>query len=86
MRVGVKEPMMFVTWDNVLVAGTHVSDEQVTNLLTVLFDEKDAIGAAYPPLRALNINTAFKEYPGIEYHSGAASFFKARGIEMASEQ
>ena len=86
VRVGVPETMSFVTWDNVLLAGAHVSDEQVANLLTVLFDEKDAIGEAYPPLRALNIETAYKAYPGVEYHPGAVAFFDARGIKLASDQ
>ncbi len=86
VRVGVSEPMMFVTWDNVLVAGAHVSDEQVKTLLSVLFDDKDAIGEAYPPLRALNIETAYKEYPGVEYHPGAVAFFKERNIELTPVQ
>lgn len=86
VRIGVKEPMMFVTWDNVLVAGAHVSDEQVKELLTVLFDEKDAIGGAYPPLRALNLKTAYKKYPSIEYHSGAVAFFESRNVKIALEQ
>lgn len=86
VRVGVPEPMMFVTWDNVLVAGAHVSDDQVKSLLAVLFDERDAIGEAYPPLRALNIETAFKQYPGVEYHPGAVAFFEERGVAMTSDQ
>lgn len=86
VRVGVPQPMMFVTWDNVLLAGSHVSDDQVKKLLTVLFDDKDAIGKAYPPLRALNIEAAFKEYPGIEYHPGAVAFFKERGIAKTPAQ
>lgn len=84
VRVGVPEPMMFVTWDNVLLAGSHVSDEQVKSLLAVMFDEREAIGKAYPPLRALNMETAFKEYPGIEYHPGAIEFFKERGVAMSA--
>ncbi|MDF3420114.1 TAXI family TRAP transporter solute-binding subunit [Sulfitobacter sp. KE29] len=86
VRVGVAEPMMFVTWDNVLVAGAHVSDEQVQSLLAVLFDEREAIGAAYPPLNALNLETAFKEFPGVDYHPGAVAFFEDRGVEMTSDQ
>lgn len=82
-RVGVKEPMMFVTWDNVMVAGTHVTDEQVTTLLTVLFDEAEAIGNAYPPLRALNLETAYKDYPGLNYHPAAIAFFEDRGVTQA---
>lgn len=86
VRVGVAEPMMFVTWDNVLVAGDHVSDEDVQKLLAVLFDQREAIGAAYPPLLALNIETAFKEYPGLDYHPGAIAFFEERGVSMTSDQ
>jgi TRAP transporter TAXI family solute receptor len=86
VRVGVPEPMMFVTWDNVLVAGAHVEDEQVQELLAVLFDKREAIGAAYPPLLALNVETAFREYPGIEYHPGAVAFFEGRGVAMTSDQ
>jgi len=71
---------MFVTWDNVMIAGTHVTDEQVTTLLTVLFDEAEAIGNAYPPLRALNLETAYKDYPGLEYHPAAIAFFEGRGV------
>jgi TRAP transporter TAXI family solute receptor len=82
-RVGVKEPMMFVTWDNVMVAGTHVTEEQVTTLLTVLFDEAEAIGNAYPPLRALNLETAYKDYPGLDYHPAAIAFFEDRGVTRA---
>ncbi|SDO74307.1 hypothetical protein SAMN05216196_10915 [Lutimaribacter pacificus] len=85
VRVGVPEPMMFVTWDNVLVAGAHVPDAQVQALLAVLFDEREAIAGAYPPLGALNLETAYKQYPGVEYHPGAASFFEERGVAMTTD-
>lgn len=81
-RVGVVEPTIFVTWDNVLVAGAHVSDEVVADFLAVIFDESEAIGAAYPPLRALTLETAYRDYPGVEYHPGAAAFFEARGVAL----
>lgn len=86
VRVGVTETMMFVTWDNVLVAGAHVPDEDIEKLLAVLFDQSEAIAEAYPPLGALNLETAFKEYPGVEYHPGAVAFFQARGVELTSDQ
>jgi uncharacterized protein len=85
VRVGVPEPMMFVTWDNVLVAGAHVPDQEVAKLLSVLFDRREAIGAAYPPLLALDLQTAYKAYPGVEYHPGAIAFFEDRGVEMISD-
>ncbi|WP_265517314.1 TAXI family TRAP transporter solute-binding subunit [Nitratireductor luteus] len=85
-RVGVKEPMMFVTWDNILVAGSHVPDEQVKDFLSVIFDNTEAIGNAYPPLKALNLQTAYKSYPGLEYHPGAIAFFEERGVEQPDSE
>lgn len=82
VRVGVGEPMMFVTWDNILVAGSHVSDDAVARFLAAIFDGREAIGEAYPPLRALNLETAYKAYPGLEYHPGAVSFFVERGVSL----
>ena len=79
-RVGVREPMAFVTWDNVLVAGAHVSDAAVTDMLTTLADNTAAMAKAYPPLGAFAIERAYKAYPGVEYHPAAIAFFKARGI------
>lgn len=85
-RVGVPEPMMFVTWDNVLVAGQHVPDDAVKNLLSVIFDQRDDIAAAYPPLGALNLETAHQAYPGVEYHPGAVAFFEERGVVQTPGQ
>lgn len=85
-RVGVKEPMMFVTWDNILLAGSHVPDEQVKSFLSVIFDKTEAIGNAYPPLKALNLETAYKSYPGLEYHPGAIAFFEERGVKQSDSE
>ncbi|UOA33295.1 hypothetical protein DSM110093_03120 [Sulfitobacter sp. DSM 110093] len=81
-RVGVPETMDFLTWDYVLLAGAHVPDEDVKALLSVVFDEAGKIGAAFPPLRAINIDTAYRAYPDVEYHAGAKAFFEERGIEQ----
>ena len=85
-RVGVVEPTTFVTWDNVLVAGAHVSGEAVADFLAVIFDESEAIGAAYPPLRALTLETAYRAYPGVDYHPGAVAFFEARGVALSDAE
>ncbi|MGA0542604.1 TAXI family TRAP transporter solute-binding subunit [Neotabrizicola sp. VNH66] len=80
VRVGIEKPIMMLTWDNVLVVGAHVPDEQVKALLAAIFDNRDAIMAAYPPLAALNVETAYVDYPGVEYHPGAEAFFAERGV------
>ena len=80
-RVGIDEPMTMVTWDNVLVAGAHVSDETVSALLEAMAASAESMGEAYPPLRAFSIDAAWVDYPGVEYHPGATAFYEGRGIE-----
>lgn len=82
-RVGVDEPMAFVTWDNVLLAGAHVPDETIATFLRVLADGRDALAEAYPPLGAFSIERAYKAYPGVEYHPGAIAFYEERGVALA---
>ncbi|CAN0526383.1 unnamed protein product, partial [Scytosiphon promiscuus] len=33
-------------------------------------------------LRALHLASAYKAYPGLEYHPAATAFFKARSVEL----
>ncbi len=79
-RAGVKEPMAFVTWDNVLITSADVPDETVRQMLAVLADNKAAMAEAYPPLGAFDIEGAYKTFPNIAYHPGAAAFYEERGI------
>ncbi|MEM9010919.1 MAG: TAXI family TRAP transporter solute-binding subunit [Pseudomonadota bacterium] len=79
-RVGIDEPMMMVTWDNVLLAGAHVPDETVTALLEAMANGAEAMGESYPPLRAFAIERAYVNYPGAVWHPGAVAFFEAQGI------
>ncbi|MEM8877829.1 MAG: TAXI family TRAP transporter solute-binding subunit [Pseudomonadota bacterium] len=81
-RVGIEEPMMMVTWDNVLVAGAHVPDDTVKALLVAMTDNKDGMGEAFPPLRAFSIDGAYVDYPGVTYHPGAVTFYEERGIAL----
>lgn len=82
-RAGVKEPMAFVTWDNVLVTSADVPDETVSQMLAVLADNKAAMAEAYPPLGAFDIEVAYKPFPEVEYHPGAVAFYEERGIAPA---
>ncbi len=83
-RVGIEAPMEMVTWDNVLVVGADVSDEVVTKLLTAMADNQEAMGKAYPPLRAFAAERAYKAFPGVAYHPAAEAFYKSRGIALSN--
>ena len=39
-----------------------------------------------PPLRALDLETAYQAYPGVEYHPGAVAFFAERGVALTPGQ
>ena len=79
-RVGIEEPMMMVTWDNVLLAGAHVPDETVAAMLDALQQAEGDLGEAYPPLGAFDIQNAYVNYPGATYHPGATAWFETNGI------
>lgn len=80
-RVGIEEPMIMVTWDNVLVAGAHVPDETVAALLASMADRQAEMASAFPPFGAFSIDRAYVDYPGATYHPGAIAFYEERGIE-----
>lgn len=86
VRVGITEPIQMIAWDNVLVAGEHVSDESVTAMLTTIFDRKEDIVASYPPLASISLETAYREYSGLEYHPAAVAFFESRGVEQVPQK
>lgn len=81
-RVGIEEPMMMVTWDNVLVAGAHVSDETVMALLASMAERQSDMAEAFPPFGAFGIERSYVDYPGATYHPGAIAFFEERGIAL----
>jgi hypothetical protein len=81
-RVGIEEPMMMVTWDNVLLAGAHVSDEAVKAVLESMAERQANMAEAFPPFGAFGIERAYVDYPGATYHPGAIAFFEERGIAL----
>ncbi len=81
-RVGIDEPMMMVTWDNVLLAGAHVPDDTVKALLASMADRKADMAEAFPPFGAFSIENAYVDYPGVTYHPGAVAFYEERGIDL----
>lgn len=83
--VGVEEPMQMMTWDLVLVASPSVSDETVNRLLSSLLENRQEMVTAYPLFAPFGPESAYKEFPVIEYHPDAVAFYEAEGIEQVSE-
>jgi TRAP-type uncharacterized transport system substrate-binding protein len=79
-RAGLESPMEMVTWDNVLVAGADVSEEKVYQLVTAILENKDELVKLFPGFRELAVEEPYKVYPDLEYHPGAARYFKEKGL------
>ncbi|PSJ37807.1 C4-dicarboxylate ABC transporter substrate-binding protein [Zobellella taiwanensis] len=77
---GIDEPISMVTWDNVLVVGKHVSDEQVYKTVSAILENKDELSAIFPGFRTMSLDEPSKAYPGLEYHPGAVRYFKEKGL------
>lgn len=77
---GVDQPIEMVTWDNVLVVSSKVSDEQVYQMIAAILENKDKLTQLFPGFRDLAVDEPYKAYPGLEYHPGAVRYFKEKGL------
>jgi uncharacterized protein len=78
--IGINNPIAMVTWDNVLVTGAHVSDEQVYQMVKTVMENKEGLVKLFPGFRSLAIDEPYKQYQGVEYHPGAIRYFKEKGL------
>ena len=78
--VGISSPTDMVTWDNVLVVGANVSDEDVYRLVAAVLENKTKLSSIFPGFKTLATNEPYKVYPGLEYHPGAVRYFKEKGL------
>jgi uncharacterized protein len=78
---GVLEPIQVFSYDNMLVAGTHVKDEVVYKILDTLANNKPELAATAPQLNDFNPANLYKKYP-VPYHPGAVKWFADHKIEM----
>ncbi|MET4161712.1 TRAP transporter TAXI family solute receptor [Marinobacterium sp. MBR-111] len=77
---GVEQPIEMVTWDNVLVVGAKVSDEQVYQMVSAVLENKEKLSDLFPGFRNMTVDTPHKSYPSLEYHPGAVRYFKEKGL------
>lgn len=77
---GVDKPIEMVTWDNVLVVGAQVSDEQVYQMVASVLENKDKLIQQFPGFRTMTVDAPYKPYPSLEYHPGAVRYFKEKGL------
>ena len=63
-----------------IVVNADVDDEVVYDIVSTIFENKDAITAAYAKGAALDLE--FASVCGVPYHTGAAKYFAEKGIDV----
>ncbi|GGB79616.1 TRAP ABC transporter [Marinobacterium zhoushanense] len=77
---GVESPIEMVTWDNVLVVGAQVPEEEVYQMVASVLENKQKLSQLFPGFKALAVDAPYKIYPSLDYHPGAVRYFKEKGL------
>ena len=72
---GVDGPLRTMSYDYMLLTGTHVPDEQVAAVIKALHGGKDKLVASFPNFSAFDPNSMYFDV-GVPYHPGALAAFK----------
>jgi TRAP transporter TAXI family solute receptor len=75
---GVDEPINAMAYDYMLVAGAHVSDERVAEIVRLLHDNKDALAESFGGFRSFRPDAMHVDI-GVPYHDGAVAAYKVLG-------
>ena len=74
---GIDKDLGTVGVTNLLVASSQLDDDLVAQILKVMFDNKDALVAAHPEARHLEVPSSF-DGSVAPYHLGALRYYKER--------
>lgn len=82
--VGVTEPTPFLQIHNLLIAGTHVSDETVYQFVKAIAEHKDELVKGHPIFNGFFTDARMApHFASVEYHPGAIKYFKEKGVWKA---
>lgn len=76
----IEKPTVMVGFDYLLLAGKHVSDEIAYKSAKALHENKKALIAGHGVFRRFQPKQMAKKGVGVDYHPGAAKFYREAGI------
>lgn len=82
-RVGIDGPTPMMAYDYLIVAGAHVDDEVVYDIVKALAENESEVQALTPTLAGFAGEAMAPELEGLEYHPGALRYFEEAGIGAA---
>ena len=81
---GTPEDVTTVAVGAVIVARDDVSEEDVYNFISAIYDNIDSIKEAHAKGAELDLNFA-ASYEAVPYHKGAAKYFTEKGITVKTK-
>ncbi|MDF1553657.1 MAG: TAXI family TRAP transporter solute-binding subunit [Deferrisomatales bacterium] len=75
---GVLKPTKVLAYDNILLTGTHVSNEMAKAVAEGLAKYKDDLAAGFPLFRGLDPNRIYLEGTRVPFHPGTEEWAKSR--------
>lgn len=78
-NTGLLEPGYLVSYGVNLVASTKTPADIVYKVVKAMHDNAADLGKVFPPLRLLDPKAMAQEVVGVEYHPGAAKYYKEIG-------
>lgn len=75
---GVAAPMRVMAYDYILVAGAHVPDEKVAEVVRILHANKDALAASFGGFRGFDPDKMYVDI-NAPYHDGSIAALRALG-------
>jgi len=75
-NTGLLEPGYLVSYGVNLVASTKTPADIVYKVVKAMHDNAADLGKVFPPLRLLDPTAMAQEVSGVEYHPGAAKYYK----------
>lgn len=67
---------------NILFANESMPDELVRDILTIMFDNRDALELVHKEAAQINLQNQARKLSPIPYHPGALAFYRERGINI----
>jgi TRAP transporter TAXI family solute receptor len=78
-NTGLLEPGYLVSYGVNLLASTKTPEDVVYKVVKAMHDNAADLGKVFPPLRMLDPKAMAQAVEGVEYHAGAAKFYKEIG-------
>ncbi|MGQ0663764.1 MAG: TAXI family TRAP transporter solute-binding subunit [Pseudomonadota bacterium] len=73
-------PTMIMTYDYLLIAGTHVADDLIYKVARTLAENREKMAAGFAMFREFDPQAMAKDLGPLQYHSGALRYYRDKGL------